>query len=138
MRIFIDTNVLVDMMDAARPNYEASKAILHKAEEEHIVLVLTGLTIVNALYAIRKSGYDKQFSRSVVDIILRIAEIASTDRVQLQAALDGEWTDYEDAVQYQAALTAGKVQAIITSDKKGFKDSQLPVLSPDSFIERYH
>lgn len=134
MKAFIDTNVLVDMMDRSRPSHEASKAILRAAEEGKITLVLTGLTVVNALYALRKAGLDQKGLANVVGIILSISEVASTDMPQLQAALNSTWSDYENAVQYHAALFAGRVQYIITSDRTGFKGSRIPVRTPEKFM----
>ena len=136
MRVFIDTNVLVDMMVRERPSYPASRSILRAAEESRITLVFTGLTLVNALYAIRKAAFSRKELRAILDVLLSISDIASTDMPQLQAALDSDWSDFEDAVQYQAALSAGRVEAIVTSDAKGFKGSRIPVVTPEEFLER--
>lgn len=134
MRIFIDTNVLVDMMDRSRPSHAASKMVLRAAEDGRITLLLTGMTLVNALYALRRAGLDQKKRANVVGIILSIAEVASTDMPQLQAALNSSWSDFEDAVQYHAALSAGRVQYIVTSDRNGFKGSRIPVLTPEKFV----
>lgn len=137
MRTFVDTNILVDMMDRSRPSHEASKAVLRAAEEGRITLVLTGLTVVNALYALRRAGLDQKKRNAVVGIILSLAEVASTDMPQLQAALNSSWTDFEDAVQYHAALSAGRIQFMITSDRYGFKNSRIPVLTPKKFVAEH-
>lgn len=137
MRTFVDTNILVDMMDRSRPSHEASKAVLRAAEEGRITLVLTGLTVVNALYALRRAGLDQKKRNAVVGIILSLAEVASTDMPQLQAALNSSWTDFEDAVQYHAALSAGRIQFMITSDRHGFKNSRIPVLTPKKFVAEH-
>jgi len=99
--------------------------------------VLTGLTLINALYAVRKAGHSARQVRAVVEVILSIVIVASTDMPQLQAALGSEWPDFEDAVQYHAALSTGRVEFIVTSDQKGFKTSRIPVLSPREFVEGY-
>jgi len=135
MRIFIDTNVLVDMMDRSRPSHAASRILLQAAEDGKVEPVLTGLTVVNALYALRRAGYDRKRLHQVVGIILSISEVASTDMPQLQAALSGAWNDYEDAVQYHAALSAGRIQFLVTSDKAGFHGSRIPVIPPERFVE---
>lgn len=137
MRIFIDANVLVDMMDAHRAEHAASKRILRAAEDRRVELVLTGLTLINALYAVRKAGHSARQVRAVVEVILSIVIVASTDMPQLQAALGSEWPDFEDAVQYHAALSTGRVEFIVTSDQRGFKTSRIPVLSPRDFVEGY-
>ncbi len=137
MRTFVDTNILVDMMDRSRPSHEASKAVLRAAEDGRITLLLTSMTLVNAFYALRRAGLDQKKRGTVVGIILSIVEIASTDMPQLQAALNSSWTDFEDAVQYHAALAAGRIQFIITSDRQGFKGSRIPVLTPKKFVAEH-
>jgi len=71
---------------------------------------------------------------AILSIILSIALIASTDMPQLQAALNSTWTDYEDAVQYHAALSSGRIQFLVTSDRAGFKGSRITVLTPERFV----
>jgi len=109
MRVFIDTNVLVDMMDRSRPSHEASKALVRAAEDGRVELIMTGMTVVEALYALRKADFERKQLLAILSIILSIALIASTDMPQLQAALNSTWTDYEDAVQYHAALSSGRI-----------------------------
>ena len=137
MRIFIDTNVLVDLLHEQRPAHQASKLIFRAAEDRRLELMLTGLTLVNALYSVRKAGLDKRQLRTVVAEVLSVAMVASTDMAQLQAALVSDWPDYEDAVQYHAALSVGRVEAIVTSDANGFKGSRIEVLTPEQYIAKY-
>ena len=51
------------------------------------------------------------------------------------AACQAPGLDFEDAVQYFSALQAG-ADLIITRDPKGFKDFDLPAMSPSQFIDR--
>ena len=48
----------------------------------------------------------------------------------VQAALDSEFADVEDAIQYLAALSVPNLAAIVTGDPKGFKVGELLVISP--------
>jgi hypothetical protein len=48
----------------------------------------------------------------------------------VQAALDSEFADVEDAMQYFSALSVPNLVAIVTGDPKGFKTGSLKVISP--------
>jgi predicted nucleic acid-binding protein len=134
MRVFLDTNVIAGMLDAERHDHADCRDILRAMESRRIVAVLTGMTVVNALYAVRKAGLPRERMLAFASYLLTVAEVASMDLPELQAAIDSGWADFEDAAQYQAAVGAGGVKAIITSDRSGFKRSRLQVLTPERFV----
>ena len=49
--------------------------------------------------------------------------------------LDGTKNDIEDALQVQSAKE-GQCELILTRNTADFKDSDIPVLSPDDFLQR--
>jgi predicted nucleic acid-binding protein len=137
MKVFLDTNVLLDVFDAQRDAHTASLTIFIAAEQQRLEPVITGLSLVNAEYVLGKQGVKRSDRERFVNDILLLSSTASTDGEQLRSALAGEWPDFEDAVQYHAALSSGRVQAIITSDTKGFKRSRIPVFTPEQFVNEH-
>lgn len=134
MRVFLDTNVIAGMLDADRHDHGGCTAILRAMESRRVTAVLTGMTIVNALYAVRKAGLSRDRMLAFASYLLAVAEVAAMDQPELQAAIDSGWSDFEDAAQYQAAIAVGGIKAIITSDRNGFKQGRLPVLTPERFV----
>ena len=55
-RVFIDTNILLDVALERRPFYTASKAILTLAEQRKITGYTTSLSMANGYYILRKAG----------------------------------------------------------------------------------
>ena len=51
-------------------------------------------------------------------------------------ALQSEWKDFEDAVQYTVAESNG-VDCIITRNKADFEENEIPCYSPQEFLEKY-
>ena len=45
-------------MDRSRPSHEASKAPVRAAEDGRVELIMTGMTVVEALYALRKADLE--------------------------------------------------------------------------------
>jgi len=137
MRIFLDTNILLDYLQQDRSSHKASALIIDSTESRQLEMVITGLRLVNLHYTLARTGYSRKMIRNFIGETLSACEVASTDMPQLQAAVTGGWDDFEDAVQYQAALFAGRIQAIITNDRKGFKGSRIPVFTPDAFVAEH-
>ncbi|MBS1944076.1 MAG: PIN domain-containing protein [Bacteroidetes bacterium] len=137
MRVFLDTNVLLDVLDADRPFHADSTRIFKAVESQPLDLVLTGLSLVNTEYILRRQGVPKQKLRAFLATLCSFCATASTDLPQLEGAISADWPDFEDAVQYHAALTHGRVQVIVTNDVPGFKESRIPVMTPGEFALKY-
>jgi predicted nucleic acid-binding protein len=60
-----------------------------------------------------------------------VFRIAPIDESVLPDALDHEGSDFEDAVT-AAAARISKCDAIVTHDPKGFRATELPVLTPEA------
>ena len=80
MRVFLDTNVLAGMLDAERHDHRACKELLVAAEDGRISPVLTGMTVVHALYAVRKAGFRRTALMEFARYILLLADVASMDQ----------------------------------------------------------
>jgi len=65
--------------------------------------------------------------------VLRTVNIAAVTGEEIYRALELNWNDFEDAVQY---TTGEHIQAdyIITRDPSGYDDSSIPVIQPVDFL----
>ena len=52
----------------------------------------------------------------------------------ISEAIDSGLKDFEDAIQLNTALSNKKIQAIVTRDPKGFKNSDISVLTPEEAL----
>ncbi|MEZ4879437.1 MAG: hypothetical protein R2801_04645 [Chitinophagales bacterium] len=48
--------------------------------------------------------------------------------------LKNNFSDFEDAIQYTSALKIEKLDAIITRNTKDYKQSSIPVMTPNEFL----
>ena len=59
------------------------------------------------------------------------------DNQQYENALNSEMPDFEDMLQYEAAIASG-CEVIVTRDKKRhFPAYGIPILSPEKFLESF-
>ena len=58
-----------------------------------------------------------------------------TDKNEIKQALNSNFRDFEDALQNYSAVLNGEVDLIITRNIKDFKNSELGVMTPESYIK---
>lgn len=132
MRVYADTNVLIDFVCKRENYFPAAQELFAAAYIGRISLLTSALSVVNTMYVARKHGSEivrnrlKQISQFVQIVDLR-ASIAID-------ALDSEWKDYEDATQALSAV-AEYADCIVSRNTKDFEKPLLPVYTVDEFLD---
>lgn len=134
MRIFWDTNVLVDLLLVRRPFYEAASTILSMSEENDWQIIVSSLSVMNANYICCERGKmpKDMWERKILGLSSLIT-ICSLDSDNILNSCFTGWNDFEDCVQNNCALQ-NRCDYIITRNIKDFQLSSIHVLEPDDFI----
>lgn len=132
MKALIDANVLLDVAQRRVPFFAASDRVVRWCEDHPGNGFIAWHTVSNLYYILRKSASDG-VARGFISSTLDIMEVARTGTPEAKHALHLGLTDYEDALQVAAALTAG-VDVIVTRDGADFAGSIVPVLNPEAFL----
>ena len=139
MKVFIDTNILLDWMLNDRPCKEECEAILSAAKHNFFKLVVTTQSIIDAHYTTRKEGLDYASFEKSVNHLRTFAEISAVDWIDLSWALSHYSGDFEDDAQYASAYNA-VCDFFITRDKKVMELNNqfnpMTVISPEDFVSR--
>lgn len=128
MRVLIDTNVILDVWLAREPFLKASAELLSAAERGSVVGVISPTTVTTLHYLVSKTKGDAR-ARALLQQLLRICEVASMGREELEKSLRSKVRDFEDAVM-EAVAIAAKVDVIATRNLQDFKKSQVKALEP--------
>lgn len=132
MILFIDTNILIDLLSGREPFKSASLNFFTKAVQDECDLVVSASTITDVMYIMRKYLDDKTQLRAVVQNLLVSFTIADVTSEHIRNAFQSPMEDYEDAVLAECALQS-KANYIITRDKKDFINSLVPTLTPEEY-----
>lgn len=132
MKIFLDTNVLLDIFMRREPYYDASAQVVYACERGQFTGGFTTLSACNIVYALRKQLGSTQTIEAIRRLV-GIIEPIGTSVASLLQSLENPQTDFEDTVQSKCALE-WNADTIITRDKSGFTDSAIPVLTPSDFL----
>jgi len=134
VRIFFDTNVVLDIIQDREPHALASKLAFEKAKENNHEIFISSLSIANISYILSKKSSKIQ-PRDTLTTILKYFSCCSLNCDQIKKSLKLlEFEDYEDGLQYLMAVE-NDCSLIITRDKEGFKAANLQVLTPTDYAE---
>ena len=137
MRIFIDTNILIDLLIKREPAYISVARLFDVVLKHKDTIVISNLSIVNAHYVVKKiTGVEEAALRTALHNICTTCEIASFTVSQTTKSLVSGFKDFEDATQYFCALE-NDCQIIVTNNIKDFNLSSLPVMTATEFLLKY-
>lgn len=132
MRLLIDGNILLDVLKKRMPHYEDSAKVWKMCETGIAEGYVSALTFANLIYVMRKELSPVQIEETLktLSLIFSFADLHATD---LTAAAELKWTDYEDALQSNAAERIG-AEYIVTRNVKDFTDSRVSAVTPSEFL----
>jgi predicted nucleic acid-binding protein len=131
--VFIDTDVIVDFLTDRKPFSLESAKIFSLIDQKKIKGCVSSLSFSNLYYVLRKFGTHKKVISSLQDLS-EMVDILKVDSDIVKSALTSDFKDFEDSIQYFAAQEKKKVDCIITRNIKDYKDSSLPVMTPETFL----
>ncbi len=135
MRVFLDTNILLDIIEQRMPHYTASLAVLERGDDLNFELFVAWHGLATVFYiTARKQGEAE--ATNMIRNLLTCATVSTVGHDEAQQALGYGITDYEDALQ-AAAANACAASWVVTRDAAGFTGSPVPVISPDNFVRRF-
>lgn len=132
MKLFIDANVVLDLILKRYPFFDNIAEILTVAENKSYTLCLSSITFVNVNYIACKFTDKKNVLESLKKLRILFDVLIVSD-AEIDKALYSKFNDFEDAVQHYCALKY-KCDYIITRDLKDFKNSEIPVMTPIEFL----
>ena len=134
MKLLIDANILLDVLQNRENFVRASSMVWKLCETEQAKGYISALTIANLVYIMRKE-MDAQRIEEVLHMLSLIFEFAELNDSDLFRAAALQWPDFEDAVQ---SVTAERIHAdyIITRNVRDFSRSKVIAFTPDELLAR--
>lgn len=134
MRLFLDTNIVIDFCVERVPFYEAAAGIIELARRSEVTLAVSSLTIVNTAYVLRKVlGWEAVYPKLLQ--LMELIAVSPVDDYVVRMSVSSGRKDFEDSIQYYSALKS-ESDLIVTRDKSGFSGLSLEALTADEFLQR--
>ncbi len=132
MKIFLDTNVFLDLL-LKRDFYKEALEILDGVSNGRWSGYVLDITVLNIDYVAKKQMKNIQ---EFIQLLSGTFTIVGADNAVIEEALSLENSDFEDSVQYIVAKNLA-CDVIVTNDKNFVKNSEIAVLNSKQFLEKY-
>lgn len=132
MRLFFDTNVLLDVLADREPFAEDAARLLSLLERGHASGFIAAHTATTLFYLLSRALGRKKAKSALLDL-LKLVDVVSVDQDRLLQALAMNWKDFEDAVQ-AACATKAEVDYLVTRNERDFAKADVDVISPKDLL----
>jgi predicted nucleic acid-binding protein len=134
MKVFVDTNVVLDVLLERHPFYDDSFMIFRFINLECIRGYLSAASITDIFYFVYKKWRDSGDACRMMDKLTALFSVAPVSETTIASALALRWKDFEDAVQCMVAFE-NSVNYIVTRNIQDFSSGHIPAVTPKQFIQ---
>ena len=131
-KVFVDTDVILDLLARRIPHFHFSALLFTLAEMKKLELYTSPLILTNTFYILRKQLGNEVAKNSLRKLRILLNIIDSSESV-VDKALNSDFSDFEDAIQYYTALDHG-ISVIVTRNLRDYKNASLIVQTPETFL----
>ena len=135
MKVFLDTNVIIDFYDSSRGHYMPTAVVFDLALKGKIQLSVCAQSFITAFYLLRKV-YDKEILYTSMKSLFKLCKVSAVDAQIIEKALSREGRDFEDTVQYFSSK-ATDADIILTRDVKGFAEFDIRHMTVEQFLNEF-
>ena len=131
-KVFADTEVILDLLARRIPHFHFSAVLFTFAEMKKLELYTTPLIIANTFFILRKQLGNESAKNALRKLRILLHIIDSTESI-IDKALNSDFSDFEDAIQYYTALEYG-IPVILTRNIRDYKKASIVVQTPESYL----
>lgn len=135
MKVFLDSNVLLDLLLGREEFLEDVKWILELSMNKEYTLYTSSLVIANIHYLISKV-MNTQHAIEKVEKLLSFLKVLNVGEKEIKSSISSNFKDFEDGIQNFSAINSD-MEIIVTRNIKDFKHSKLSILTPKEFLVKY-
>jgi len=133
-KLFLDTNIIIDLLSERQPFYSEAARIFSLADKKEIQISVSALSFATTNYILLQSKKSEEAKQILRKLKLIIEVLSLDDKIVELALNDSDFKDFEDGLQYYTALENG-LDAIITRNLKDFRKARIPVMTADQYMQ---
>jgi predicted nucleic acid-binding protein len=132
-KVFVDTNILVDLLADRQPFSKFAIELFELSENGKVRLFTSSHAIATTYYILKKYITENKLRETILDL-LELVSVIAVDLPILKKGLLSTHKDFEDAIQIFAAGTIADMDFIVTRNIKDYKNVGIAVLPPDEIL----
>jgi predicted nucleic acid-binding protein len=136
IKIFLDTNIIFDLLDTDRQYNSEALEIFNGIENNKFIAYFSESVIATADYIFIKKYTLKQRLQILKDLLNLITVIECTNII-VESAIENTFSDVEDLILHELAKSK-TIDYFITNDKQAQKKlttKKLPVIGSKAFLK---
>ncbi len=134
MKVFLDANILVSVLNKEYPVFTYSSRVLSLANASKYKFYTSPLCLAIAYYFAEKKCGNAAARHKINLLISKLQITTVNDKTVRDTNLNKRIHDFEDGLQYYSALNSG-CKYIVTEDLNDFYFSEIEVLTSRCFLE---
>ncbi len=132
-KIFLDTDVILDLLSKRQPFYENSYKVFSLIDRNKIKAYTSPVIFANIHYILPKQ-LSKQIALQNLIKLRKFVNVVPITEEIIDLSLKSNFTDYEDSIQYYAALLSD-ISILLTRNLKDYKNAKIAVSTPEEYIK---
>ncbi|MBQ7151110.1 MAG: PIN domain-containing protein [Synergistaceae bacterium] len=137
MKILIDTNIFLDWLLRREPFLKSAEKVIEKCFlDEEIKGFVTPHSLSDIFYITRKKLSVRERKHFLLSVCRHFDFIMEEKELVKQVLSSDSFDDLEDGLQMLCAAS-NNLDYIITRDLNDFKNSPVPAIAPDKFLELF-
>ena len=134
MRILIDTNIILDLVQSREPHSKNASAIINSCVKKENIGYVSSHSLGDLFFILRKDMSVSERKALILNLCKFFFIIPEESDLFVSVCNNNDWNDLEDGLQMKCAEIE-KLDYIISRDENGgFNNSPVKVISPDEFI----
>ena len=132
-RVFVDTDIILDVLSKREPFYEFAAHLFSKADKRELEIGVSSLSFSNLNYLLSKR-FGETETRKILLRFKALVKVMTVDDKIIELALGSDFKDFEDAIQYYCAIENG-FRTLLTRNLKDYKKANIPIMTAESFVK---
>ena len=133
MKVLIDTNVALDILLNRHPGYTNAAVIFSMTRQKTIESYISASAITD-IFFLAKGALGKKPTKESLKNMLRVFKPVTVSDNHIYQALELDWSDFEDSVQYIVGESFS-ADYIVTRNTRDFTFSSIPAVTPEQFLQ---
>lgn len=133
INFFLDTNIIMDFLTDRKPFSSLAGKLFDYSEKGEVTLYLSAVSYSIFYYVVRKVSSHKETIK-ILSRLEEMTEIIDTTSSTIKNAINSEFKDFEDALQYYSAKLNTNINGIVSRNGGDFKHSTISILTPEEAI----
>ncbi len=132
--IFVDTDIILDLLSQREPFYEYSAYLFSEADSDKIKIHVSSLSFSNINYILSRQ-FSTVHARKKMLMFKTLVNVLSVTDKTVELALSSDFKDFEDALQYFTAIE-NNVKTLLTRNLKDYKTAEITVMTAEQYLKK--